>query len=61
MIDNFALLLTHGLMALAAWRLLMRSDLDRDPPAVEQSAACAPAEKQRVADRIRARRQRPRA
>ena len=30
MIDNFALLLTHGLMALAAWRLLNRPDLDDD-------------------------------
>jgi hypothetical protein len=28
MIDNFALALTHGLMLLAAWRLLRRTDLD---------------------------------
>ena len=37
MIDNFALLLTHGLMALAAWRLVNRPDLDDDsaPPAEE--------------------------
>jgi hypothetical protein len=28
MIDSFALALTHGLMALAAWRLLFRPDLD---------------------------------
>ncbi|WP_343527746.1 hypothetical protein [Sphingomonas sp.] len=36
MIDSFALLLTHGLMLVAAWRLLGRRDLDRDedsPPA----------------------------
>lgn len=34
MIDNFALALTHGLMILAAWRLIMRPDLDDDdaPP-----------------------------
>jgi len=34
MIDNFALGLTHGLMLLAAWRLLSRADLDTDrrPP-----------------------------
>lgn len=34
MIDNFALGLTHGLMLLAAWRLLSRPDLDDDevPP-----------------------------
>jgi hypothetical protein len=31
MIDQFALALTHGLLALAAWRLLRRPDLDRDP------------------------------
>ena len=30
MIDNFALGLTHGLMLLAAWRLLSRPDLDED-------------------------------
>jgi hypothetical protein len=30
MIDNFALALTHGLMLLAAWRLLARTDLDDD-------------------------------
>jgi hypothetical protein len=30
MIDNFALGLTHGLLILAAWRLLTRADLDDD-------------------------------
>ena len=30
MIDNFAHGLTHGLMLLAAWRLLSRADLDDD-------------------------------
>jgi hypothetical protein len=30
MIDYFALALSHGLMLLAAWRLLARADLDRD-------------------------------
>ena len=33
MIDNFALGLTHGLMLLAAWRLLSRADLDDDQAA----------------------------
>lgn len=33
MIDHFALGLTHGLMLLAAWRLLSRADLDQDRPA----------------------------
>jgi len=32
MIDNFALGLTHGLMLLAAWRLLRRPELDRETP-----------------------------
>lgn len=35
MVDLFALALTHGLLALAAWRLLQRADLDRDPPKSE--------------------------
>ena len=30
MIDLFALGLTHGLMLLAAWRLLSRADLNAD-------------------------------
>jgi hypothetical protein len=41
MIDLFAIVLTHGLLALAAWRLLLRGDLDRDaepgPPADEDA------------------------
>jgi len=37
MIDNFALGLSHGLMLLAAWRLLSRPDLDDDDaPAVKR-------------------------
>ncbi len=31
MINNFAILLTHGLMMLAAWTLLRRPDLDDEP------------------------------
>ena len=30
MIDYFAIGLTHGLLALAAWRLLLRADLDSE-------------------------------
>ena len=33
MIDNFAIAVTHFLLALAALRLVMRADLDRDPVA----------------------------
>lgn len=32
MIDNFSLALTHGLMLLVAWRLVLRADLDREEP-----------------------------
>jgi hypothetical protein len=32
MIDYFALGLTHALMALAAWRLMTRADLDGEGP-----------------------------
>jgi len=32
MVDYFSIALTHGLLALALWRLLSRDDLDRDPP-----------------------------
>jgi hypothetical protein len=30
MIDTFSLALTHGLLFLAAWRLMLRPDLDRE-------------------------------
>jgi len=32
MVDLFALGLSHALLALAAWRLVLRADLDCDPP-----------------------------
>ena len=38
MIDNLALGLSHGLMILAAWRLLTRRDLD-DPAAPKPERA----------------------
>ena len=37
MIDNFALGLTHGLMMLAAWRLMSRPDLDDDSAPAERN------------------------
>lgn len=40
MIDLFALAVSHGLMMLAAWRLLSRDDLDREAP---EGAPAAPA------------------
>jgi hypothetical protein len=30
MVDNFALAISHGLLALLAWRLMFRRDLDKD-------------------------------
>ena len=47
MIDLFSLAVSHGLMMLAAWRLLGRDDLDRDPdgPAAAAVPAAEPAPK----------------
>jgi hypothetical protein len=39
MIDNFALGVTHGLLMLAAWLLLKRPDLDREPRTGDQPKA----------------------
>ena len=39
MVDLFALVLTHGLLALAAWRLVLRGDLDRDEGTPEDTPA----------------------
>jgi hypothetical protein len=37
LIDYFAIGLTHGLLALAVWRLLQRADLDSDGTAAPKS------------------------
>lgn len=37
MIDNFSLLLSHGLILIVLWRLLSRPDLDREPRAPDES------------------------
>ena len=42
MIDNFALALSHGLLLLAAWRLLSRPDLDDDGADAGSSAGKRP-------------------
>ena len=42
MIDNFSLALTHGLLLLAAWRLLRRPDLDDDSVSPPDPAARRP-------------------
>ncbi len=37
MVDNFAIAISHLLIALAAWRLVWRADLDHeDPPAKDE-------------------------
>ena len=38
MIDDFAIGLTHALMALAIWRLLKRTDLDAEPIATPDTS-----------------------
>ncbi len=45
MIDFFALALSHGLLALACWRILRRGDLDAESTAspADPSADQAPA------------------
>ena len=35
MIDTFSILLAHGLLLLAAWRLLHRADLDNEEASAE--------------------------
>ncbi len=44
MIDIFSILLTHGLMLLAAWRLYLRDDLDveKHEPASSKGQKPAP-------------------
>lgn len=52
MVDYFSLALTHGLLALAALRLMLRADLDRDPgPEPDEAAPADVAAKRRKAAR----------
>ncbi len=45
MVNYFSLAITHGLIALALLRLVMRADLDRDPePEAEAPAETPPLE-----------------
>jgi hypothetical protein len=41
MIDYFALALTHGLIALALWRMLQRAELDAEPAAGDEGEKAA--------------------
>lgn len=38
MIDNFSIMLSHGLLLLAFWLLTRRGDLDHEPPPEPDSA-----------------------
>ena len=38
MIDIFAILLSHGLILVVAWRLLFREDLDTEMPEADKPA-----------------------
>ena len=42
MIDNFGLAISHGLILLAAWRLLFRPDLDEEKPPEPQASPTPP-------------------
>ena len=44
MIDFFALALSHGLLALACWRILLRADLDAAPRPEGESLPADPPE-----------------
>jgi hypothetical protein len=44
MIDALSLLISHGVILLAAWRLLPRADLDRDSPPPLPSASEPPSD-----------------
>ena len=46
MIDFFALALSHGLLALAAMRILLRSDLDEEIAVVAPEPEAPPAKTQ---------------
>jgi len=39
MVDNFAIAISHLLVALAAWRLVWRADLDKEEPPAKDTAA----------------------
>lgn len=56
MVDYFALALSHGLLALAGWKLLQRGDLDADPapPGDGDGAAGAASEPPEKGLRLRA-------
>lgn len=50
MVDNFAIALTHGLMAIALWRLLHRDDLDAEVSPRMQYQARRDAEREASGD-----------
>ena len=54
MVDYFSLAVTHGLLALAAWRLMLRADLDRDlePQTGEEAEPDAAAGNRKGARRV---------
>jgi hypothetical protein len=42
MVDYFSLALSHGILLLAFWRLMLRDDLDAEPPREEPAKAELP-------------------
>lgn len=47
MVDYFSLALSHGVLLLAFWRLMLRDDLDVEPPREEMPSE-APVEPEAV-------------
>ncbi len=43
MIDYFSLALSHGVLLLAFWRLMLRDDLDAEPSPEDSADATEPA------------------
>jgi hypothetical protein len=52
MVDIFALALSHGLLLLAAWRLVLRPDLDVEAPGPASEPVPAPVAPRRGANRV---------
>lgn len=51
MVNIATIALTHAIMLIAAWRLLLRRDLDRDPPAPEVTGKSDAAHSAKAADK----------
>jgi hypothetical protein len=53
MIDNFSILLSHVLLAIALWRLMNRPDLDHEDPPVQDEKPTGFGQRNRPVSNIR--------